>query len=88
MSAPSATYTLEDLKQRKTREKLWITIHQNVYDVTDFLDQVGWAVLGSSGIRRVAARSRGRGQRGPKGTGKGRKLWEFCGMPACREDIG
>lgn len=46
MSAPSATYTLEDLKQRKTREKLWITIHQNVYDVTDFLDQVGWAVLG------------------------------------------
>lgn len=40
MSAP-ATYTLEDLKQHKTRQKLWVTIHQNVYDVTDFLDQVG-----------------------------------------------
>ncbi|XP_038078492.1 cytochrome b5-like isoform X1 [Patiria miniata] len=32
------TYTLEDVKQHKTSQSIWIVIHNKVYDVTKFLD--------------------------------------------------
>ena len=33
-------YTLEDVKQHKTAKSCWIIIHDKVYDVTKFLNEV------------------------------------------------
>jgi len=47
-SAPSATeggeggYTLESLKEHGTRESFYMLLHDKVYDVTAFLDEVSF----------------------------------------------
>lgn len=33
--------TLEELKSHKDSQGLWIAIHDKVYDITKFLDEVG-----------------------------------------------
>ncbi|KAK2465950.1 hypothetical protein APHAL10511_001591 [Amanita phalloides] len=35
----SKTVSLEELRANKTREKLYVLIHEKVYDVTKFLDE-------------------------------------------------
>lgn len=35
------TFTIEDLQSHKSREDIWVTISGKVYDVTQFLDEVG-----------------------------------------------
>lgn len=37
----SAPYTLDTLKEHGTRESMWMLLHDKVYDVTAFLDEVG-----------------------------------------------
>jgi len=34
------TYTLAEVRQHKEAKSLWIAIADNVYDVTEFLDEV------------------------------------------------
>ena len=34
------TYTLDEVKQHKDSKSLWIVIGDNVYDVTEFMDEV------------------------------------------------
>jgi len=34
------TYTLDEVKQHKDAKSLWIAIADNVYDVTEFLEEV------------------------------------------------
>ena len=34
------TYTLAEVRQHKDAKSLWIAISDNVYDVTEFLDEV------------------------------------------------
>lgn len=36
----SREITLEELRSHKDSQGLWIAIHDNVYDVTKFLDEV------------------------------------------------
>ncbi|KAH8084225.1 cytochrome b5-like heme/steroid binding domain-containing protein [Filobasidium floriforme] len=40
-SAPSGTktYTLKDLRENGTREKMYMLLHDKVYDITPFLDE-------------------------------------------------
>jgi cytochrome b involved in lipid metabolism len=33
-------YTLETLKQHGTRESMWMLLHDKVYDITKFMDEV------------------------------------------------
>lgn len=35
-------YTLESLKAHGSRESFWMLLHDKVYDVTAFLDEVGF----------------------------------------------
>ncbi|KAF8214095.1 cytochrome b5-like heme/steroid binding domain-containing protein [Mycena galopus ATCC 62051] len=39
MSAETKTVTLAELRENNTKEKLWVLIHEKVYDVTKFLDE-------------------------------------------------
>ena len=40
-SAPEARlYTLETLKEHGSRESMWMLLHDKVYDVTKFMDEV------------------------------------------------
>lgn len=43
-------YTLEGLQAHKTRESFWMLLHDKVYDVSKFLDEVrlrcAWRVIG------------------------------------------
>ncbi|KAF8214096.1 cytochrome b5 [Mycena galopus ATCC 62051] len=39
MSSETRTVTLAQLRENNTKEKLWVLIHQKVYDVTKFLDE-------------------------------------------------
>jgi len=34
------TYTLAEVRQHKDAKSLWIAIADNVYDVTEFIDEV------------------------------------------------
>ena len=36
----SRTISLEELKKHTTEESLWVAIHGNVYDVTEFIKEV------------------------------------------------
>jgi cytochrome b involved in lipid metabolism len=36
----SGGYTIEQLKEHGTRESFWMLLHDKVYDVTAFLDEV------------------------------------------------
>lgn len=38
--ADEKTYTLESLKEHSSRESLWMLLHDKVYDVTRFMDEV------------------------------------------------
>lgn len=40
MVAAKTPVTEEELARHKTREDIWIAIHGNVYDVTDFIEEV------------------------------------------------
>ena len=33
------TYTLDEIKKHNTKNDCWIVIHNNVYDVTEFLNE-------------------------------------------------
>lgn len=48
-----ATVPLEELKQHRRRDDVWIAIHGKVYNVTEFLDKVGLkegsSIIASSG---------------------------------------
>jgi len=37
-------YTLDEVKQHKDAKSLWIAISDTVYDVTEFMEEVIWAV--------------------------------------------
>jgi cytochrome b involved in lipid metabolism len=39
-TADEKTYTLESLKEHSSRESLWMLLHDKVYDVTRFMDEV------------------------------------------------
>lgn len=39
-AADSHPYTLETLKQHGSRESMWMLLHDKVYDVTKFMDEV------------------------------------------------
>lgn len=43
-----SAYTLESLKAHGTRESFWMLLHDKVYDVTAFLDEV--CEVSSSGV--------------------------------------
>ena len=34
------TYTLKEVKEHNTVKSLWLVIHNKVYDVTEFIDEV------------------------------------------------
>ncbi len=40
-SPSEKNYTLDELKTHVTRESMWILLHDKVYDVTSFMDEVG-----------------------------------------------
>jgi cytochrome b involved in lipid metabolism len=42
--------TLEELKSHKDSQGLWIAIHDKVYDITKFLDEVGVCQLGLKSV--------------------------------------
>ena len=70
-------YTLEGLQAHKTRESFWMLLHDKVYDVSKFLDEVrsrcAWRVIGSR--RWEIRRDRGIGRYGCGRGGPGR--WTF-----------
>lgn len=35
------TYSLAEIKAHNTNKSTWIVIHNNIYDVTEFLNEVG-----------------------------------------------
>jgi len=37
---PERMITLEELRQHRDTKSLWLAIHDNVYDVTKFLEEV------------------------------------------------
>ena len=41
----NAGYTIETLKAHSTRESFYMLLHDKVYDVTKFLDEVGFGFL-------------------------------------------
>lgn len=47
------TYSLADIASHKTRSNLWMAIGGKVYDVTRFVDEVGWS--GGSGVAAAVA---------------------------------
>jgi hypothetical protein len=65
--ADEKAYTLESLKEHSSRESLWMLLHDKVYDVTRFMDEVsgrsvsahwaglGWGVIAmrGGGVTRV-----------------------------------
>ena len=42
MSSEKKTYCLEEVKQHRSAKSAWIIVHNKVYDVTKFLDEVGY----------------------------------------------
>jgi len=40
LNADEKTYTLAEVKQHKDANSLWIAIADNVYDVTEFMEEV------------------------------------------------
>ena len=36
-------YTLDSLKEHNSRDSLWMLLDGNVYDVTSFMDEVGFS---------------------------------------------
>ena len=36
-------YTWDEIKQHSSPESLWLVVHDKVYDVTAFLEEVSWA---------------------------------------------
>jgi hypothetical protein len=63
-SAPASeekVFTLEQLKEHGTRESLWMLLHDKVYDITKFMDEVSSnaEVIGATGAR-TPSRSVGR----------------------------
>ena len=42
------TYTIEHLKEHGKRESLWMLLHDKVYDVTKFIDEVGCRTIAST----------------------------------------
>ena len=38
-------YTWEEVAKHRTSESLWIVIHDKVYDVTKFMEEVGYCIL-------------------------------------------
>lgn len=38
-------YTLAEVATHKTNNDVWMVIHNNVYNVTDFLNEVSYRVL-------------------------------------------
>lgn len=41
MSSEVKTYSLAEIKAHNTNKSSWIVIHNNIYDVTEFLNEVG-----------------------------------------------
>ena len=35
------TYTWDEIKEHQSSESLWIVVHDKVYDVTEFMEEVG-----------------------------------------------
>ena len=44
MASATKVITKEELKSHSDASSLWIAIHDNVYDVTKFLDEVSFSV--------------------------------------------
>lgn len=37
-------YTWEQIKEHNHSKSLWVVVHDNVYDVTKFLEEVSWRI--------------------------------------------
>ena len=48
MSKEAKVISADELKQHKDASSLWIAIHDRVYDVTKFLDEVKFSFVGQS----------------------------------------
>ena len=66
-SKAKRTITLEELKRHKDGKQLWLAIHDKVYDVTKFLEEVSLTVSFSVclGLVQVSATDSGFGLQGP-----------------------
>ena len=42
MSSEKKILSLEEVKSHNTRDSTWCVIHNNVYDITQFLDEVSY----------------------------------------------
>lgn len=45
MAKEARTISFEELKEHSTAKSLWMAIHDDVYDVTKFLEEVGWCSI-------------------------------------------
>lgn len=50
MSTEVKTYSLQEVAEHNEKKSVWIVVHDNVYDVTPFLDEVSWALFRLSTI--------------------------------------
>lgn len=57
MSNEQKVFRLKEIAERKDAKSAWIIIHNNVYDVTKFLDEVSgvWCVSSAKHVSRFAA---------------------------------
>lgn len=53
-------FTYEELKEHKSRDSLWLTIHKKVYDVTPFLDEVSVRRMGFCRAGHATGKRKGR----------------------------
>lgn len=53
-------YRLEEVQKHNNSQSTWIIIHNRIYDVTKFLDEVGARIAGRRGHRSPAGRPRRR----------------------------
>lgn len=53
-------YRLEEVQKHNNSQSTWIIIHNRIYDVTKFLDEVGARTAGRRGHRSPAGRPRRR----------------------------
>ena len=48
--ADEKTFTMDHMKEHTSRESLWMLLHDKLYDVTKFMDEVGPCSWRSYGV--------------------------------------
>lgn len=64
----------EELARHRTREDIWIALHGNVYDVTDFIEEVSSLGLSPTAATHPHMTIASWGPRGAVGTGRYRSV--------------